>query len=100
VLANGIWGPADTQQHQGLMRLMIVACILLVLWLVANEGTGQAVASASLASLIFSTSETVGAAERCAAAHLIMCSVSQFITIFSPKLLPISPGVGSRAPKS
>jgi hypothetical protein len=33
-------------------------------------------------------------------AHLMMCSVSQFMTIFSPKLLPISPGVGSRAPKS
>lgn len=33
-------------------------------------------------------------------AHLMMCSVSQFITIFSPKLEPISPGVGSRAPKS
>lgn len=30
----------------------------------------------------------------------MMCSVSQFMTIFSPKLLPISPGVGSRAPKS
>lgn len=30
----------------------------------------------------------------------MMCSVSQFITIFSPKLLPISPGVGSLAPQS
>jgi hypothetical protein len=102
VLANGIWGPARTQQQVGLIRLSIQPASCLCCGSVNGHGRSRdAMASASFTALVLSiASETAWAAERCAAAYFIMCSVSQFITIFSPKLLPISPGVGSRAPKS
>lgn len=106
MLANSIWGPAcsNSKYKLGIKAIHCAPAAVntaAAVVLSGPERLNPRHAPCTAATTSYKHQVMLGLLNVCALlSHLMMCSVSQFMTIFSPKLLPISPGVGSRAPKS